>query len=234
MEAIGKTIQRNVIVSEHTEQLKKVIQEKEESLRLFKCYIQISYEQFKELLSAYATEILIQRAVIKPFVIDKDNGPVIRQLYLYFTNNPDCEWNLNAGILLGGNVGCGKSVLMLSFLRICNEYTSKRTTITHSKQLAGLIKKEGLEYYEKRPMFIDELGREELEAKDYGNVVKPVIDLFSLRYESGARTYGTTNFNTKDLEGIYKNFIVSRMGEMMTLVKLPGESRRLKNEVKTK
>lgn len=194
----------------------------------------MSYDEFKELLIAYATEMMLVRSITKPYEVDKDNGPVIKQLYLYFTNNPACEWNLNAGILLGGNIGTGKSILMHAFLNICNEYSRKRTTLIHSKQLVGLIKKNGLEHYEKRPLFIDELGREETEAKDYGNVIKPVIDLFALRYEAGARTYGTTNFNFKDLDEIYKNFIVSRMGEMMTLVKLPGESRRLKNEVKAK
>jgi DNA replication protein DnaC len=91
-----------------------------------------------------------------------------------------------------------------------------------------------LEPYVRRPLFIDELGREESEVKDYGNVVKPVIDLFGLRYEEGARTYATTNFKYESLEKFYGEFIRTRMEEMMTYIQFPGESRRLKNEVKTK
>jgi DNA replication protein DnaC len=192
------------------------------------------YEEFIELLSVYAREILLQRSVTKPYLIDQHIGPVINQLYLYFTNNPECVWNLNAGLIFGGKIGCGKSILMMAYLNLSNEYSRRRTTMVHSKTLAGLIKRNGIEFYEKRPVFIDELGREESEVKDYGNVVKPVIDLFALRYEAGSRTYATTNFNYNSLEKFYGEFVRSRMEEMMTFVLIPGDSRRLKNEVKTK
>ena len=88
-------------------------------------------------------------------------------------------------------------------------------------------------------MFIDELGREKLEMKDYGNVVKPVIDLFAIRYEYGGRTYATSNFTLDTLEAArdvkgkvtaqrYGNFIRTRMDEMFNVVELPGENRRLR------
>ena len=234
MEAISKTIKRNPLVSNNTEALLQQLAEKEHHLRSFKSYTTMSYEEFKELITIYASGIMVQRSVNRPYVIDAHNGPIIKQLYLYFTNNPECAWNLNAGLIFGGKIGCGKSVLMMAYLQISNEYTRRRTTMVHSKTLASVIKQNGMEYYEKRPMFIDELGREESEVKDYGNVVKPVIDLFALRYEAGARTYATTNYNFKSLEGFYGEFIRTRMEEMMTFVPVPGESRRLKNEVKSK
>jgi len=217
-----------------SEELQFNIRKQQYELTTYKSQVTMSYEQFKELLTGYATQILLRRSVSKPFDIDRHNGPVIKQLYLYFTNNPQCEWNLNAGLIFGGKVGCGKSVLMMSFLEIANNYSRKRTTIIHSKRLAWYIKNHGLENYVRRPLFIDELGREETEAKDYGNVVKPVIDLFALRYEHGSRTYATTNYKFDTIETFYGEFIRSRMEEMMTLVHIPGESRRLKNEVKTK
>lgn len=234
MEAITNVINRNPLVRSDTERLQMHVNEMQEKLWEFKCYTRMSYEEFKELLGTYATEIMIKRSVTQSFAIDKDNGPVIKNLYLYFTNNAQCSWNLNAGLIFGGKVGCGKSILMTAFLRITDEYSRRRTTIIHSKLLANLIKAKGLEFYEVRPIFIDELGREETETKDYGNVVKPVIDLFALRYEAGSRTYATTNFKYDSLEKFYGDFIRSRMEEMMTYVHIPGESRRLKNEVKTK
>lgn len=234
MEAISKALKRNPLVSGDTEKLNQHIRETHEKLREYKCRTRMIYEEFKELLIAYATEIMIKRSIIEPYVVDANNGPVIKNLYLYFTNNTECKWNLNSGLLFGGKVGCGKSILMLSFLKICDEYSLKRTPVVHSKALATQIKLKGLEYYERRPMFIDELGREETETKDYGNVVKPIIDLFALRYEAGARTYATTNFKYDTIEKFYGDFVRSRMEEMMTYVYVPGESKRLKNEVKTR
>lgn len=203
-----------------------------ERLLTYKNYMPITYEEFKMLLTNISERILLRRSVKRQFEIDKNNGPVIKQLYLYLTNNPQCEWNLNAGINFGGNVGCGKSVLMMAFIEISNQYTRRLTTSLHSKQLAQEIKSRGIEYYRTRPMFIDEIGREESKANDYGNVIKPMIDLFSMRYETGARTYATTNFKYDSLKPIYGDFIIDRMQEMMTLVVIPGESRRLNNEVK--
>jgi len=234
MEAITNALQRNPLVSGDIERLNEQVRETQNKLREFKCRTRMSYEEFKELLIAYATEIMIKRSIKEPYVVDANNGPVIKNLYLYFTNDPECKWNLNSGLLFGGKVGCGKSILMLSFLKITDEYSLRRTFVIHAKALATQIKVKTLEHFEKRPMFIDELGREETETKDYGNVVKPIIDLFALRYEAGSRTYATTNFKFDTLEKFYGDFVRSRMEEMMTYVLIPGESRRLKNEVKTR
>ncbi|MBL7971541.1 MAG: hypothetical protein JNL03_08470, partial [Prolixibacteraceae bacterium] len=106
-----------------------------ERLLTYKNYMPITYEEFKMLLTNISERILLRRSVKRQFEIDKNNGPVIKQLYLYLTNNPQCEWNLNAGINFGGNVGCGKSVLMMAFIEISNQYTRRLTTSLHSKQL---------------------------------------------------------------------------------------------------
>ncbi|WP_299576636.1 hypothetical protein [uncultured Sunxiuqinia sp.] len=233
MQVISNNI-RQMRTANDQEKLQQQIKEKAYQLRTYKASIPMNYEVFKQLITYYAQEILVQRSVNAQYTIDRHNGPIIKQLYLYFTNNPECAWNLNAGLVFGGKIGCGKSVLMMAYLNLSNEYSRRRTTMVHSKTLAGLIKQKGMEFYEKRPLFIDELGREESEVKDFGNVIKPVIDLFALRYEAGSRTYATTNFNFDGLEKFYTAFIRSRMEEMMTLVHMPGESRRLKNQVKTK
>lgn len=212
--------------------LEAQLREKEYNLRSYKCNVQITYEEFKQLLQVICTDIMLQRSIVGEYQIDKQNGPIIKQLYLYFMNDPACEWNLNAGLLFGGRVGCGKTLLLTAFFRITDEYSRKSTTIIHSKSIANEIKKNGIENLSRKPIMIDDLGREESEVKDWGNVVKPIIDIFSIRYENGARTYATTNFNYDRLLTFYSEFIVTRMQEMMTMVVFPGESRRLKNEVK--
>ena len=234
MEAITNLIKSNRVFAGNIARLQEQIDEKENTLRSFKSHISISYDEFRQLLSSNAYEIMMRRSVRREYIIDQYNEPIMRQLYLYFTNSPQCVWNLNAGLIFGGKLGCGKSLMMMAYLRISDQFSRKLTTMVHSKTLSGLIRQNGLEPYVRRPLFIDELGREESEVKDYGNVVKPVIDLFGLRYEEGARTYATTNFKYESLEKFYGEFIRTRMEEMMTYIQFPGESRRLRNEVKTK
>lgn len=234
MEAITNLIKSNRVFTGNIARLQEQIAEKENALRSFKSHISMSYDEFRQLLSSIAYDIMMRRSVRREYIIDQYNEPIMRQLYLYFTNSPQCVWNLNAGLIFGGKLGCGKSLMMMAYLRISDQYSRKLTTMVHSKTLSGLIRQNGLEPYVRRPLFIDELGREESEVKDYGNVVKPVIDLFGLRYEEGARTYATTNFKYESLEKFYGEFIRTRMEEMMTYIQFPGESRRLKNEVKTK
>ena len=232
MEAISNLIKNNPVFTGNIAKLKDQIHDRESNMRSFKSNLPMSYNEFKQLLSVHAYEIMLQRSVRREFIIDQYNEPILRQLYLYFTNSPECHWNLNAGLIFGGKLGCGKSLMMLAYLRISDEYSRKLTTRVHSKTLSGLIKQHGIEAYSRRPLFIDELGREESEVRDYGNIVKPVIDLFGLRYEEGARTYATTNFNYNSLQNFYSEFIRTRMEEMMTYINFPGESRRLKNEPK--
>ena len=232
MEAITKVMERNPQFANNSAKLNELIREKAATLKSYKSYVEMSYQDFKDLIAQNAFSIMMQRSITQPYVIDHNNGPIVKQLYLYFTNNPECEWNLNAGLIFAGKVGCGKSLLMMAYLNISNEYSRKLTTSLHAKMLANLMKNTSIEEYSRRPLFIDELGREESEVKDYGNVLKPIADLFSLRYEYGARTYATTNYNYESIEKFYGTFIRSRMEEMMTQVTIPGESRRLKNEIR--
>jgi hypothetical protein len=232
MEAISNIVKNNPLFAGNVAKLEEQISEKERNMRSFKSYFSMSYDDFKQLLVSHAYEIMLRRSVRREYVIDQYNEPIMRQLYLYFTNSPHCAWNLNAGLIFGGKLGCGKSLMMMAYLRISDQYSRKLTTSIHSNSLSGLIKQNGIETYTRRPLFIDELGREESEVKDYGNIVKPVIDLFGQRYEEGARTYATTNFKYESLEKFYGEFIRTRMEEMMTYIQFPGDSRRLKNEVK--
>lgn len=225
-------VMKNRTLSEQASVLEAQKREKEYDLRSFKCNVPMTYEEFNWLIAANCNDIMLERSLIHEYQIDKQNEPIIRQLYLYFMNDPTCEWNLNAGLMFGGKVGCGKTLMLTAFFRITDHFTRKSTCIFHSKDLAGEIKKSGVDYFLRRPVMIDDIGREESETRDWGKVVKPVIDIFDKRYKSGARTYGTTNFNYKTLEGFYGEYIRSRMEEMMTFVVIPGESRRLKNEVK--
>ena len=96
-----------------------------------------------------------------------------------------------------------------------------------------------LESLATRPLFIDELGREQLEISDFGNKIRPINDLMALRYNTGARTFFTSNFflstlskgrNEKGEIIGYGQYIGERIQEMTNIVEMPGESRREKWE----
>lgn len=62
------------------------------------------------------------------------------------------------------------------------------------QDLADVIKEKGIKEILQRPIFIDELGREETEVKDFGTVMRPIVELISKRYEVGARILCNNKF----------------------------------------
>ena len=98
---------------------------------------------------------------------------------------------------------------------------------------------DGINSLATRPLFIDELGREQLEMNAFGNKMRPIADLMALRYNNGARTFFTSNFKIEtlskgrndrgELVG-YGKYIGERIQEMTNIVQMPGESRREKWE----
>jgi DNA replication protein DnaC len=202
----------------------------------------IDKKSFAAMLIACAEKIFAERRITQNFVIDDNNKEVINQMYLYLIADENCKWNINKGIYLMGKIGCGKSVLMYAFLEILGKLTRHIITTVHAKMLFEMINSKGIDYLKSRPMMIDELGRENIEIANFGTKIKPVIDLFAIRYEEGARTFCTSNFTLETLESNkdnkgkvievrYGNFITSRMKEMMNIVVLPGDSRRQKFEI---
>jgi DNA replication protein DnaC len=108
-----------------------------------------------------------------------------------------------------------------------------------ANQLYKEIQERGIMTLAKRPLFIDELGREQLEINDFGNRIRPINDLMAARYETGARTFFTSNFKLETLSKGrsengeivgYGKYIGERIQEATNIVNLPGDSRREKWE----
>ena len=223
----------------HSDNLKKELQEAEmeknklrTNLYAHKYRGDLPIDIFCNLLKAKADKLLSQKGILKEFKIDNDNREIIRQLYLYFIGSDECKWNIHAGIILAGKIGCGKTLLMTSYIQLSNELINKQITSFHSKDLADVIKEKGIKEILQRPILIDELGREEAEVKDFGTVIRPIVELISARYEIGARTYATTNFKIEPLTEKYGDFIVSRLLEMCNYIIMPGDSKRNSNVIK--
>lgn len=199
----------------------------------------LTKNHFWRLLNATAQAIMAQRGVFHPFVVDDDNREIITQMWHYITGSEECRWNIHKGIYIGGKVGCGKTLLMQSFCEILHLISGRTVEMIPATLLFQRIIDDGINSLAKRPLFIDELGREQLEMNAFGNKMRPIADLMALRYNFGARTFFTSNFklstlskgrNEKgELVG-YGQYIGERIQEMTNIVEMPGESRREKWE----
>jgi DNA replication protein DnaC len=62
---------------------------------------------------------------------------------------------------------------------------------------------------------VDDLGTEPQEVMDFGNVVTPVIDLLTKRYDEQLFTIITTNLTPKQIRDHYGDRIADRLNEMV-------------------
>jgi len=198
-------------------------------------HAQVTIDQFVDMIKSAAGSVMRQRGTYSEFVCDDNNSEIITNLYYYFIGDQEsCAWNVDKGIYMYGKIGCGKTLLMSAYLKVVGGLCRIITTSIHAKQIYERIQKKGIESMVMCPLFIDELGRESLEINEFGNKIRPIQDLFAMRYESGARTFCTSNFSAEQLEGKvvdgvqkgYGKYVRTRMEEMMNIVKLPGENRR--------
>ena len=95
------------------------------------------------------------------------------------------------------------------------------------------IEDKGLEFFRKRPLYIDDLGKEQPEAKIFGTIYHPVEDIVSLRDLQNSITFATGNYEMKTYEKYYSKHIVDRMQSLFNIHILKGGSRRKKECIPT-
>ena len=199
----------------------------------------LSKENFWRLMRVTAETIMAKRGVFRPFQVDDYNRDILSQMHLYVTGSKDCKWNINKGIYLAGKVGCGKTILLQSLCEVLHFISDHTIEMIPAPELCRKIAEKGYDSYATRPLFIDEVGREALEMNAFGNKIHPIKELLALRYNSGARTFFTSNFKLSSLSKWrnekgeligYGSDIGDRISEMTNVVEMPGESRREKWE----
>ncbi|MDR0572724.1 MAG: ATP-binding protein [Tannerella sp.] len=209
-----------------------VAREKEKMLKQ-RLPLPLAYLDFKNLFRSFGTVCLHHRNQNRNFIIDNDNTPMIEQLYLYATGNPSFEGNLGKGIMLQGKYGCGKTLILETYSLLHNHVIRKYhlnyllLTFIKSVELQEQILKQSASAFAKRPLIIDEFGRESKTVMDYGNISRPVSELLSLRNDAGTLTHGTTNFTLATLSSdeFYGGMIGDRLKAMFNFITLKGESR---------
>ncbi len=158
------------------------------------------------------------------YIIDQNNQNLLHQLYYFLSESDQFKGNLFKGMLFIGRIGCGKTLLMEGFLRCFEVGSNKVVTRIHAKDLNKSFLDKGIEYYYQRPLFIDDIGKEPTEAKDYGNDSKPFEDLISSRYRYRGVMFGTSNLKLEDMP--YSQHTIDRLKEMFNIIIMPGDSRR--------
>lgn len=214
-------------VSSILDKLKADNIESAHKLDIQRYFVQIRPDEFKELILELCRKELLARNQNKYFIIDDDNKAVINQLFFYLTGSEQFKGDHYKGILLAGSIGSGKTVIMNAFCSILEMYTNKVFVRTHAKRIPELIRANEPGHFDKRPMFIDDLGREPKEINTYGTKELPTVDLMSIRYDFGALTFATTNFNDDVLKQFYGEAIVDRFHEMFNYLIIKGSSKRM-------
>lgn len=182
---------------------------------------------FIDLLSVECSTRLLKRGDNRPFEVDEQNTRVIDQFYYYITGNKELfPGNLDKGIMLQGPIGTGKTILLRGFAGVISKVLDRYFEFYSAFDINKLVVKEGVEKYSKKPLLIDDLGKEQEVVKDFGTDVRPILELFASRYDNGSLTLATTNYNNETFTKKYGQQTVDRFIETFNFIQLTGKSRR--------
>lgn len=194
--------------------------------------VQITQEDFKCLFISIANRIILEDGFDHNFIINNDNKYCLNQIYYWLTGSKNFEGHtISKGIMLTGPFGTGKTLIIKTLIELYSDLTGYNINAYNSLKIPAMVKEFGTKNYEKKPMFIDEIGRETQEVNDYGTKIKPIIELLSYRFNNNALTFATTNFDRDELIKIYKSYLATRIGTMMNIFELKGDSKRPKLKV---
>ena len=196
----------------------------------------LDYNTYKTWLFYYAGILMRQQGNYRAFVEDEYNKEIIENLFHWMVRNPHGKYDPNKGIMLCGKIGCGKTLLMRAFLEVLMAASGYYIQMFQASLLYVYLQKRGMESLAACPVFIDELGREQLEIYLNGVRVRPIEDLVALRYEYNPVTFYTSNFKIETLaQGYDENgkkigygaYIGDRIREKTNIIIMPGGSRRV-------
>lgn len=133
------------------------------------------------------------------------------------------------GLLLCGGCGNGKSTFVKAFQQILNQLQLRNgdtrgawgIRILDAREIARKCKSDCREWERicNLPMLaVDDLGVEPLEIQDYGNILSPMVELLTRRYDRQLFTMVTTNLTPQEIRAKYGDRIADRLNEMMVKI----------------
>ncbi len=216
-----------ILIKDLIDREKEKVAEKEKAVIDSRIFFKISSDEFKSLFSIMVKNSILDRKQLKEFIIDSQNKEIINNLYYYLIGNEKkFQGNLRKGILLIGNYGTGKTLILSAFCKIYSLLLNRTVLIAKAKELPGLISDKGIYSYQDKIIMIDDIGKEQKQVNSYGTISKPVTDLIDLRYSRGALTFATANNTLEDFKPHYGEMTTDRMKEMFNILVLSGKSRR--------
>ena len=157
------------------------------------------YKAFVSDLKVAASIVMKRLGKNFQFVIDDNNRQIILQLFYYITNDKRFLGNHNKGIFLSGNIGTGKTILLMSFLEVMKVHTGKNYFVTYPETVHAVYREKRLDFFKLRPLLIDDICREPEKVEGYWQSESPVKLITQYRYNFACQNYCTGNF------GIYSN-----------------------------
>ena len=198
-------------------------------------FAKISGSEFKELFTLKLNNQMRLRRKKNDFEFDENNEELINQLYYYLVGNPEkFIGELEKGILVVGNLGSGKTMIMQAFCSLWNDLFEIKIKSTTAKKYVELLldpdkfkSQTGiLPNYGTGTAFIDDIAKESKKVNVYGTEICPMADLLAERYDNGVITFMTGNYRLESLETHYNKTIADRMKEMFNIIEIKGKSRR--------
>ncbi len=183
-------------------------------------------------------------------MFDDKNSAIFTQLIKYFNGDTQFEQNglkLHKGLLIAGNIGSGKSIMMQIFKEYCfRRKLNHQFRIEFSDNMAdkyvrygydGInlflensnINQYGVSTSKPISLCIDDLGVEKESVKHFGSEETVIEKILASRYnlfQTGIITHATTNLDAKMLQDKYGERLYSRFKEMFNLIILKGDDRR--------
>lgn len=177
------------------------------------------------------------------FVVDKNNEKIIKHLSLYFTGDLSLHkhgMSVNKGILLIGDVGCGKTQLM-SLCRVnpnasYTQHDCVDISAEYQENGASVIDKYTENTKNNRPesafgaeffgRFFDDLGSETL-AKNFGTERNVMAEIIQQRYKYHPHymTHFTSNLTLEQLADAYGVRVADRLKEMCNIIEFPASAK---------
>ncbi|KQS34002.1 hypothetical protein [Dyadobacter sp. Leaf189] len=234
--------------------------EKEKGFNRYKQLYAVSVTEekvFPELTPAEFQKFIVELGVLRSqergwpqeFQLDENNRVIVKSLAHYFTNSPkfsafNAGFSLNKGIMLVGDVGCGKTQLMelcsknpkLCYARhdcieVAGEYTLPGDQggenviqyYSENSRSPDVSRTMGHEFYGR---FFDDLGAES-SARHYGNEKNVMEQIILNRYKFHPHhmTHFTTNLVMEDLQEVYGKRVADRLKEMCNVIEFPATAK---------